>query len=111
MDKLSFDLEDLRVESFETTVAGVPRAGGTVYGYAWSDATECGQTCHQDWTCGSCDNTAGDTCYAAGCGEISNHDTCPVEHPECWDASGRETCEGYADDSSCGTCDGEQCIE
>lgn len=80
MSKKKLSLDDLKVESFQTTPDAEGPEKGTVYGFAYTEETACatsdcctGQTCAQTcgWTCGhtswgtcaaSCD-TCGSTCY------------------------------------------------
>lgn len=68
MKKITLDLDDLKVESFETT-AEASDAPGTVHGYITRDLTLCDQC--TDSTCGStcggscsptCTNTCAPTC-------------------------------------------------
>lgn len=85
MHKLRLQMDDLRVESFETTAAA--RAKGTVFGEQCTCYTEC--TCPG---CPTCDATCGETCG----------NTC--------DASCAYTCAYTCDDVSCGgTCGGNSC--
>jgi hypothetical protein len=82
MKKLKLDLNDLKVESFETSV--VNKQKGTIQGYkTWTDAnhTLCGDgsTCYDDTcvhhaTCGGA--TCGNTCYEYSCNGWTN---CPNE--------------------------------
>jgi hypothetical protein len=90
MNKLKLQLEDLMVDSFDTTAP--QKAKGTVFGEQCTCYTQC--TCPGCPTCyascnGSCDascnGTCGDTCDYT-CGATCN-DTC------------HDTCAG-----SCGTC-------
>ena len=76
--KLALNLEDLTVDSFDTT--GTQKAKGTVFG------EQC--TCYTNCTCPGCP-----TCYA------SCNGTC--------DATCANTCAYTCDDASCaGSCDG-----
>lgn len=103
MRKLRLDMDELRVESFDTTAAGGARRG-TVRGNAdgvasaepdtcqsqdaqCSDDSNCAQSC--PWTC------AGDPVSCGGSCEGSCH-TCP-------DTCGR-TCGETCDYVSCDTC-------
>lgn len=72
MKKMKLDLDDLKVESFETT-AESQDGEGTVYGYITQDLTQCGDCTNflceptNNRTCGStcgptCGNTCGNTC-------------------------------------------------
>ncbi|MCG8454976.1 MAG: pinensin family lanthipeptide [Holophagales bacterium] len=96
MKKLKLDLDDLKVESFETTPETGEEAKGTVYGYITQDlticdgcndptnqntcASTCGSTCGN--TCGStcgttCASTCGNTCGATcGCGGLTCQPDC-----------------------------------
>jgi hypothetical protein len=78
MKKIKLDLDDLKVESFDTTPEG------TVYGYG-TCPTFCG-TCAGQATCDS-------TCYAS-CGGTC--DTCPATGCSCPVRECNETC--------CATC-------
>ena len=79
--KLSLKLDDLMVDSFDTTAA--QKAKGTVFG------EQC--TCWTNCTCPGCPtcNTCGDTCNTCGA-------TCPA------------TCYNTCDDATCNTC-GDTC--
>ena len=102
MRRLKLDLDDLRVESFETT----PEIGdtkGTVLGYGATDwgntcaASECGTcvgTCFGGscvGTCaGTCGNTCGSTCAGTcgnscggGCGGVPGGGDCEGTQ-QCW---------------------------
>ena len=67
MNKLKLHLDDLRIDSFDTTSA--PREKGTVFGEQCTCWTQCGQnTCPGCPTCdascnGTCAGTCGDSCY------------------------------------------------
>ena len=90
MRKLTLELDDLRVDTFDTTASS--RARGTVFGEqctCWTNCTcpgcptcdascngtcggtcdascngTCGQSC--DWSCGgTCDLSCGDTCFVS----------------------------------------------
>jgi hypothetical protein len=101
MKKLRLQLDDLRIDSFETTAAEKPR--GTVFGEQCTCWTQCGQnTCPGCPTCdascngtcaASCANTCAYTCddasCAGTCGETCDYscgDTCFVScrMTECW---------------------------
>ncbi len=76
MKKLKLDLDDLKVESFETTPADSRRGGGTLFGYtaAPSDCNTCelaGGLTNQ--TCG---NTCAHTCFGITCGNTCAGNTC-----------------------------------
>ncbi len=87
MNKLRLDLEDLSVESFDTTPE-VRREGGTVFGQQCTCYTNC--TCPGCPTCdASCNGTCGGTCGG----------TC--------DAS----CNGTCDYSCNGTCYEYSCLD
>ena len=68
MNKLSLKLNELRVESFDTTPAD--REKGTVFG------EQC--TCYTACTCPGCP-TCPATCYVAGNGNTCEH-TCAAEY-------------------------------
>ena len=103
--KLTLDLDDLRVDSFDTTPAATADARGTVFGnvdtiqYGCSDGASC-NSC--EGSCNSC------TCYSA-CGsccatcDVSCGGTCQSCCATC-DASCGGTC-GSCDNSCGGTCD------
>ncbi len=80
--KLSLNLDDLTVDSFDTTTA--PKAKGTVFGEQCTRYTNC--TCPGCPTCdASCNGTCGGTCpatcantcddYTCGC-QTQGEDTC-----------------------------------
>ena len=87
MNKLKLQLEDLRVDSFDTTTA--EKAKGTVFGEQCTCYTQCTcpgcPTC--DATCNTCDQSCNGTC-AASC---------------------NGTCEWTCDYSCGGSCDGYTC--
>jgi hypothetical protein len=88
MNKLKLDLEELSVESFDTTPAP-RREGGTVFGQQCTCYTQC--TCPGCPTCdASCNGTCGGTC-AGSC-----------------DASCNGTCGGTCAASCDGTCGGSE---
>ena len=68
MNKLSLDLNELRVETFDTTPADTEK--GTVFG------EQC--TCYTACTCPGCP-TCPATCYVAGDGNTCEH-TCAAEY-------------------------------
>jgi hypothetical protein len=69
--KLKLELEDLAVDSFDTTTSDKPR--GTVYGEQCTCPTAC--TCPGCPTCdGTCPQTCAHTCDDPSCG---NTCTCP----------------------------------
>ena len=86
MKKLTLKLDDLRIDSFDTTAA--PRAKGTVFGEQCTCYTDC--TCPGCPTCdascdGSCDASCNGTCDA------SCNGTCGG----CWETVGpAATCVG-----------------
>jgi hypothetical protein len=77
MKKMKLSLDDLKVESFQTTPEGAEGDRGTVYGYISCDLTicqECGPTCActRDPSCnGTCAASCNGTCYAS-CGGTCN---------------------------------------
>jgi hypothetical protein len=83
--KLSLNLDDLTVDTFDTTVP--QKAKGTVFGEQCTCYTQC--TCPGCPTCyASCNGTCGDTCVASCYG----------------------SCAGATCDYSCyGTCDASDC--
>jgi hypothetical protein len=91
MPKLKLHLEELSVESFDTTAT--QKAKGTVFGEQCTCYTQC--TCPG---CPTCDNTCANTC-AYTCDDATCAYTCD-------DASCAGTCNGCASgDPSCnGTC-------
>lgn len=91
MTKLRLRMEDLAVESFDSSPARPQR--GTVMGQETWYPTEC--TCQGQYTCvESCPQTCWETCDA----------TCPWNHT-CW-----ETCGLTCDDPTCLTCEGNTCV-
>ncbi|HEX6371614.1 MAG TPA: hypothetical protein VF006_22025 [Longimicrobium sp.] len=84
--KLTLDLDDLSVDSFDTTTP--PRAKGTVFGEQCTCWTQCGQntcpgcptcdsTCNGANTCAaSCAYTCAYTCDDASCAGCSGAATC-----------------------------------
>jgi hypothetical protein len=98
MNKLKLSLEDLSVESFDTTPAALVKEGGTVFGQQCTCYTQC--TCPGCPTCdASCNGTCGGTC------EASCNGTCgPTCDVSCYGTCGVGTC-GPTWDASCDTCD------
>ncbi len=96
MKKMKLSLDDLKVESFQTTPESAAQKKGTVFGYITQDLTlcqecptnTCGNTC-QGPTCeGTCDNTCqGPTCEGT-CGEA----TCGQCAPTCPELCGTFAC-------------------
>jgi hypothetical protein len=75
--KLSLNLEDLTVDSFDTTAP--PKARGTVFGEQCTCYTQC--TCPGCPTCdascnGTCRGTCGENTCAASCNGTCNQATC-----------------------------------
>jgi hypothetical protein len=92
MKKLKLRLDDLQVDTFQTTSA--PKQKGTVFGEQCTCYTQC--TCPG---CPTCDASCNGTCDAScnGTCDASCNGTCG------------DTCE-YTCDYSCGyTCDGQTC--
>jgi len=88
MHKLSLNLNELRVESFDTTP--VPRKGkGTVFGEQCTCPTAC--TCPGCPTCATCAYT----CYEPGNGNTCEH-TCAAEYTcdTCVDTCANTGCTG-----------------
>ena len=102
MKKLSLKLEDLSVESFDTSVAEAPR--GTVVGAGFSDTT-CNQIICDCVTNGRECDSAGDTvcdltCADCGSADIICSNTCPAN-------TCASSCEGTC---GCPTWGGETCL-
>jgi hypothetical protein len=94
MRKLKLQLDDLQVDTFQTTPAEKPK--GTVFGEQCTCYTNC--TCPGCPTCyASCNGTCGGTCDGT-CG-ASCAGTCDTCGDACgtWDAS----CGGYSCDYTC----------
>jgi hypothetical protein len=94
MRKLKLQLEDLLVDTFQTT--GAPREKGTVFGEQCTCYTQC--TCPGCPTCyascnGSCDASCNGTCGAT-C-DASCNGTCDYSC-DCSQFSCDYTCAGYA---------------
>ena len=87
MNKLKLRLDDLQVDTFQTTSA--PKQKGTVFGEQCTCWTYCGQN-----TCPGCP-----TCNAScnGSCDVSCNGSCAVT----CDASCYGTCDGYTCDYSC----------
>jgi hypothetical protein len=91
MNKLKLSLEDLRIDSFQTTPS--EKAKGTVFGEQCTCYTQC--TCPGCPTCyascnGSCDASCNGTCDASCDG------ACGTWDPSCGGNSCDYTCAGYA---------------
>ena len=69
-------LDELAVESFETTAA--PAARGTVFGRA----TEAFYTCASDCPCDTAQTNCG--CGSGGCGDTANGCPAPSDEPCTW---------------------------
>jgi hypothetical protein len=95
--KLTLKLDDLRVDSFDTTRSQQPK--GTVFGEQCTCYTNC--TCPG---CPSCDDTCPDTC-AYSCGVLSCNGTCGGVG--CYDSG--ETCGRYCGSSDPSGCIGLEC--
>jgi hypothetical protein len=91
MSKLRLQLEDLMIDSFDTTP--VQKGKGTVFGEQCTCYTQC--TCPGCPTCdASCNGTCAASCYgscAATC-DASCEDTCNYS---CAGTCGEYTCDGY----------------
>ena len=90
MKKMKLSLDDLKVESFQTTPEGGGGGDGTVFGYISCDLTICaecppGGCPTQDPSCnGTCGQSCNGTCYescngtcGASCGGGCGGLTCP----------------------------------
>lgn len=98
MKKLKLDLDDLRIDSFDTTPAFGERQRGTVVGAAPETYYGCnseGETCD---TCRTCNDTCWYTC-GVSCGG-----TCNTCYTNCGTCPGQWTCDVTCC-GSCGTCD------
>ncbi len=95
MKKLNLNLEDLKVESFDTLPRALNDQEGTVQGYGTPPLISCGETAC-DETCLSCDPSCNGTCQGNTC-----EGTC-----------GRScggTC-GHSCGGTCNTCGGLSCV-
>lgn len=105
MKKLKLDLDNLRVDSFDTTPAEGNGGRGTVFGHA--ESFQYG--CTDGASCDSCAGSCG-TCEASCCGTCNtcytNCGTCPCDYScngSCY------SCGGSCDYSCGGTCDQYDC--
>jgi hypothetical protein len=91
MRKLTLKLEDLSVDSFDTTTT--QKAKGTVFGEQCTCYTNC--TCPGCPTCyESCNGTCGDTCPAT-CAYTCDDASCAGSCGDtCYDTCGGYTCDG-----------------
>jgi hypothetical protein len=95
MNKLRLQLEDLRIDSFQTTPAEKPK--GTVFGEQCTCYTQC--TCPGCPTCdascnGTCNASCNGTCDAScGCG---TYDACGTWDASCGGNTCDATCNGWA---------------
>jgi hypothetical protein len=111
-NKLTLKLEDLSVESFDTTVK--QKARGTVFGEQCTCYTNC--TCPGCPTCyascnGTCGGTCGEntcaascngTCGAATCDYSCNYTDCDCLPPTCQQTNcGMEVCCGITGGGGC----------
>jgi hypothetical protein len=93
MNKLKLQLEDLLVDSFQTTPAERPK--GTVFGEQCTCYTQC--TCPGCPTCdGTCPNTCANTCDDPSCAGTCGA-TCD------WSCGGAGTCAVSCNVSECNT--------
>jgi hypothetical protein len=106
MKKLKLDLDDLRVDSFDTTPAAAAGERGTVHG----QYPETYRGCNTDEeTCDSCFGSCGDTCgYSCNgtcgtCAESCNG-TCNTCYTNCGSCPGQWSCDPSCY-SCCDTCD------
>jgi hypothetical protein len=94
MQKLRLHLEDLQIDSFQTTAAQKPK--GTVFGEQCTCYTQC--TCPGCPTCdASCNGTCNATCAGScngTCGPTCNWScgNCTLEGPTCAGTCGAMTC-------------------
>ena len=72
MNKLKLRLEDLRVDTFQTTP--VQKEKGTVFGEQCTCPTNC--TCPGQWTCGDVTCAAQATCVDETCADTCDNFTC-----------------------------------
>ncbi len=88
MRKLSLNLDQLTVDSFDTSAAAAEK--GTVFGEQCTCWTNC--TCPGCPTCdASCNGTCGATCNTCGASCDQTHCGCPIG--TCWDtACGNSPC-------------------
>ena len=116
MAKLKLQLEDLMIDSFDTTAAKKER--GTVFGEQCTCWTYCGQnTCPGCPTCNnscggsceySCNGTCPDTCGASCWGTCEAQDTCWFTcAASCQGSCGPDTCYYTCDQGM--TCYGALC--
>lgn len=91
MNKLRLHLEDLAVESFDTSRPA--REKGTVFG----EQCSCGGTCAGQATCDyTCDDaTCPNTCDDATCAYTCDDLTCAGSCTKCYDTCGGATCGPY----------------
>jgi hypothetical protein len=90
--KLTLNLEDLAVDTFDTTLR--PKDRGTVFGEQCTCWTQCGQnTCPG---CPTCDASCNGTCYAS-CNGTCN---CPSGNTCDWSCQATDCNYGY----TCGNC-------
>jgi hypothetical protein len=92
MNKLRLELDDLRIDSFDTTAP--QKAKGTVFGEQCTCYTQC--TCPGCPTCdascnGTCDASCNGTC--ASCGDSC--EVCETWDPSCGGNSCDYTCDGF----------------
>lgn len=88
--KLTLNLDDLSVDSFDTTVT--EKQKGTVFGEQCTCYTQC--TCPG---CPTCDASCNGTCYAScnGTCDVSCNGTCAGTCGDtCYDTCGGYTCDG-----------------
>jgi len=82
MEKLKLNLDDLKVESFDTTPMQNNQSKGTVYGYNHTQEVGCiisfNGTCAPQLTCGLCTGQAGCSAYCGteGCQNTQDGSTC-----------------------------------
>lgn len=87
MNKLKLAIDDLAVDSFDTT--SLAKEKGTVVGAQCTCWTVC--TCPGCYTCdATCPQTCDDNTCAVSCNGTCG-DTCESCSPSCWDTCGR-TC-------------------
>jgi hypothetical protein len=92
MNKLKLHLEDLRIDSFQTTSGEKPE--GTVFGEQCTCYTQC--TCPGCPTCdASCNGTCDATC------DVSCNDTCASCAVTCYASCGAATCHASCEAATC----------
>ena len=98
MKKMKLSLDDLKVESFQTTPDAGEGEKGTVFGYLTQDLTICD-------TCDTCNASCNGTCNASCGGTCGNtcNGTCHASCGGTCDASCNGGCGGVTCPEMCGT--------